>query len=323
MKMNRYTLDNNPNYQIKKPKLLYIDRFGNIYPDCKTYKTPKICHITDSDVLNRIKNAVFDYSEAHCFNMVTIEVSSLCQANCIYCFQSNEKRNDSYRYYDYLLPILKAFQINWLFFSGGEILVQKEAMDFMRICRSELPNTWIHLKTNGNVDLSLCDFVDDVCNSVMVSFNGFSPVSYKTIMSLDIKKTISFCEEIKRRGKTNLGLKLLISPINIAETPEFLEWAFSCVPQCIALQVAYNYKIEENGTSSRLESTLSPKGFSYYWDDVYERIENSCKRVLKTHESKIINLKTHLTVDKELIEIIKLNENYIEFIRTDGVYIIE
>lgn len=323
MKMNRYTLGNNPNYRTKKPKLLYIDRFGNIYPDCKTYKTPRICHITDSNVPNRIKKAIFGCSESHCFNMVTIEVSSLCQANCVYCFQRNQNRNDTYKFYDCLLPILKAFEINWLFFSGGEILVQKEAMDFMRKCRSELPNTWIHLKTNGNVDLSLCDFVDEVCNSIMVSFNGFSPCTYKTIMSLDIKKTISFCEEVNKRGQTNLGLKFLISPINIAEIPDFLDWALSCVPQCIALQVAYNYKIEKNGTSSRLESTLPPKNFSYYWDDSYERIENSCKCILKKHESKIVNSETHLTIDKELIEIIRINENYAEHIRTDGVYIIE
>lgn len=45
--MNRFSFDDHPNYRVKQPNLLYIDRYGNIYPDCKTYKTPILCHITD------------------------------------------------------------------------------------------------------------------------------------------------------------------------------------------------------------------------------------------------------------------------------------
>ena len=77
------------------------------------------------------------------------------------------------------------------------------------------------------------------CDSIMVSFNGFSNATYSTIMGLDIELTKEFCKHIKQCGKINLGLKLLNSPLTIAETPEFLNWALSLDAKCICIQLAY------------------------------------------------------------------------------------
>ena len=321
--MARFSYEEHPNYLVKEPKLLYIDRFGNIYPDCKTYKTPIICHITDDDALSRINAAVFGCEAGGIFNMVTIEVSSFCQADCIYCFQRDEHRRDAYAYYDRLMPLLRQLNTYWLFFSGGEILVQQDAMDFMRAYRASCPDTWIHLKTNGNADGQALEFVNDVCSSVMVSFNGFSQSSCRTIMGLDIRRTIHFCEALKEAGKVNLGLKLLQSPLTIAETPEFLDWALSLEAQCVAVQAAYNYEVEPSGKSTRLSCTLPLPGDSLYWRDAYAQIARRCGAVLDKHADTINRGRNYLTADREVLAVLPLKGEHTALFRTDGVYIIE
>lgn len=320
--MNRFTFENHPNYSVKHPKILYINRYGNIYPDCKTYKTPAICHITDDNAVEKIKN-FFGATNNGPFNMITIEVSSTCQAHCFYCFQRDSHRNDKYPYYDSLFPLLEQLETYWLFFSGGEILVQDDAMNFISEYKKARPDTWIHLKTNGNAGESAISFVSNNCNSVMVSFNGFSCATYNTIMGLDIEKTKRFCEEIKRQGKTNLGIKLLNSPITIAETPEFLDWALSLEPQCIAIQIAYNYEVEPSGKSSRLSSTLPNADSSLYWHDVYKVISKRCDNVISEYSDKINAGKNYLTADKELLQLLSLSHKNSALFRTDGVYVIE
>ena len=255
--------------------------------------------------------------------MITIEVSSACQANCLYCFQRDAHRNDKYAYYDYLLPFLEKLNAYWVFFSGGEILIQNDAMDFMREFRRENPNTWIHLKTNGNADERAALFVSDICNSIMVSFNGFSSMSYQTIMGLNIEHTKNFCQLVKNNGKTNLGLKLLNSPITVAETPEFLEWSLSLKPKCIAIQNAYNYEVEPSGKSRRLSCTLPQRGYSLYWDSVYQSIATRCNMVLNKWHDTINKEQNYLTADKGFLNLIELSQDNRTLFRTDGVYVIE
>lgn len=322
-KANTFAFEDHPNYSVKEPKLLYIDRYGNIYPDCKTYKTPILCHITDSNAAEIVNKHAFGSSAIGIFNMITIEVSSMCNARCFYCFQSDAHRNEKYEYYDYLLPFLDKVTAYWVFFSGGEILIQDDAMSFIRKYRSINPNTWIHLKTNGHAGAYEAAFVEEVCDSIMVSFNGFSSTSYKTIMGIDLDKTKSFCESIKSGGKTNLGVKLLNSPITVAETPEFLEWALSLKPKCIAIQNAYNYDVEPSGKNRRLSCTLPKRGHSLYWDSVYNIISERCNNTLERHYKDINNGCNYLTADKGFISLLDLSAANRPLFRTDGVYVIE
>jgi len=322
--MSRFTLDNHPNYTVREPKLLYIDRYGNIYPDCKTYKTPAICHLTDKNAADIVRKQAFGANTSGgIFNMITVEVSSTCQASCLYCFQRDAHRNDKYAYYEELLPFLEKLDAYWVFFSGGEILIQEDAMNFMRKYRLLNPTGWIHLKTNGNAGEYAAAFVAEVCDSIMVSFNGFSATSYKTIMGLDIEKTKRFCHMVKNNAKTNLGIKLLNSPITIAETPDFLEWALALMPKCIAIQNAFNYEVEPSGKSTRLSCTLPSRGSSLYWDSIYDAIAARCNNVLNRWHNEINIENNFLTADKDFLNLLRLPQENRDLFRTDGVYIIE
>lgn len=322
--MERFTYESNPNYWVRNPKLLYIDRYGNVYPDCKTYKSPIICHITDKDAKSKINESVLGNDDL-VFNMITVELSGRCNANCIYCFQHDNNRNKKYRFFNELFELLNQLKTYWLFFSGGEILFQNDSMEFIERYKKKNPDVWVHLKTNGNAGVyeESISFVNKYCDSVMVSFNGFSEATYNTIMRLELSYAINFCETLKRMGNVNVGVKLLISAITIAEIPFFLDWALNQKFKCIALQVAYNYEIDmESGKSNRLNSTLPSSDESQYWMAVYNRVSEEIHKVISEHRMDINCEYNFLTADRELDSVLGLNRDKCLF-RTDGVYIIE
>lgn len=311
-----------PNYIVKTPKLLYIDRYGYIYPDCKTYKTPIIGHLEDPEIINKVIRCVFGTEEKPVFNMITVEVSSLCHAKCFYCFQEDGKRGECYRYYDSLMDFLDRLDTYWLFFSGGEILDQKDAMDFMIRYRQRHPDVWVHLKTNGNASADRVDFVSSCCSSAMVSFNGFTASSCRTLMDVDLEKTIRFCEEVKQRQTTNLCVKFLNSPVCISELPDFLEWAIQTRAKAIAIQTVYHYSFDAAGKSSRGEHAFSGLD-SPYWQQVYGRVAVRIEKVLAKYADVLNQDTCNLASDKELFRLLPLSEQTRALFRTDGVYIIE
>lgn len=311
----------NWNYVCQDPKLLYVDRYGHIYPDCKTYISPVICEITDADAAEKVIDYVFKEDDLRLFNMVTVEFNSSCHAKCFYCFQEDGHRSSHYEYFDYLLPFLKKLNIKWLFFSGGEILDQPRSIEFIQKARKELPDTWIHLKTNGNALLTKVNFINECCDSIMVSFNGFSEATCQTIMQVELQKTIDFCDAVKKAGKCNLGVKFLASPITLTEVPSFLEWALTLEAKSIAVQTVYNYSFT-CGKCSREEATFYGHN-DEYWKMVYSRVGERLTEVINNHSLHLNCGYNHLTSDKKFLKLFTLPESVKGAFRTDGVYVIE
>ncbi len=310
------------NYTVKNPKILYIDRYGNVFPDCKTYQSNILGHVSENDVAEKIINVMFSENEIPIFNMITVEVSSLCHAKCFYCFQEDGKRGEKYLYFQHLMNLLGKLQTYWLFFSGGEILDQPDAMEFIREYRDKYPDTWIHLKTNGNAGMDKVQFVGECCNSVMVSFNGFTQSSCQTLMQVELDKTIRFCESILQNTTTNLGVKFLNSPICIGELPDFLNWALEINAKAIAIQTVYQYSFTQEGKSNREEHVFHDLS-GEYWKAVYERVGKRIEGILYTYKD-ILNQNTrNLACDKKVLEILGFSEELSTLFRTDGVYIIE
>ena len=314
-----YNATDNVCYLTHSPKIMYINRYGYIYPDCKTYKTNPICHIKDKNAVEIVKKY---YTDDIPYHMITVEFNSACNANCFYCFQHDSINNSEYEYYDELLLFLINFDTHWIFISGGEILVQPKSIEFIYNYRLKCPDVWIHLKTNGNADTERIKFITDCCNSVMVSFNGFNSAIYSTIMGIDVDKTVAFCKSIRDINKTHLGLKFLNSPIALVDVPDFLEWALALNPQCIAVQTAYNYDLTVEGSSSRIGSTFDGLNIKY-WKPVIQRVSKRIDKILHNNYDIINSNGNYLTADREFLSLLNLSEINTQQFRTDGVYRIE
>ena len=303
-------------------KIFFIDRYGYIYPDCRPDKYPSICHLTDPEAVSKVNKAIWNTEEGGLYNCATIELCSFCHAKCYYCFQEDGARTTQYAYFKQLMNFLCQLKIKWTFFAGGEILDQPQSMDFMREYRLNQPDAWIHLKTNGNAKKELVPFIRDVCDSIMVSFNGFSPTSTRLIMDVDVNLTKDFCLRVKNETDTNLGIKYLLSPVTVVELHDFLQWGLSVNPKSIVIQTVYKY-IFENAKSKRIGSSfdgLDP----VFWQPVYQRVAEKIDALLQ-EKREIINLGglNSLSGDREFINLLPMKESTKSLFFQDGVYRIE
>lgn len=296
---------------------LYINRYGYIFPSCKTYKEKPIAHLKDincSEIVN-------DFFGRVVLNSITVEFSSLCHANCFYCFQHDGKCN-KYEYFNELEKFLLNTKTQRLFVSGGEILDQEDTMKYLLTLKPKLKNTIFHLKSNGNSNLDKLEFVEKVFDQVVITFNGFSRDSCNYIMgkNIDIEKTKTFVETLVKRTKVRVGIKYLLSPMVLGEMNSFYKWALALKPRCIILQTAYNYRLFDNGLSVR-EGTTFDACNDLYWSKIIEIIAKDFKTVINSFETN--NIFNFLAADKEAMEILKLDKETALKFRTDGVYDLE
>jgi len=297
---------------------IYVNRYGYIFPSCKTYKDLPVAHLTDKDA----KDKVFGhFGKEFRFNSITVEFSSACHANCLYCFQ-HDGVYKKYDFFNELRAFLTNVETERLFCSGGEVLDQPETINFLASLRNAMPATHFHLKTNGNAELDKVAFIEDTFNSVVVSLNGFSDSSCKLIMgqNIDIKKTLAFIEKLVNGAKTNVGVKFLISPVVTAEILPFFEWALNLKPRCIIFQTAYRYLLKENGLSEREGLTFSDYK-NDYWTPVKARITYQLKELINANS---VNCGYNaLASDPETADVFEFDQELSSCFRMDGVYDLE
>ena len=311
-------------------RYFYIDRHGNIFPSCRTYIDKPITSLKDSEAfqkvqafiwkLEKMRSGGFGSIEDYSFDLITVELSGSCHASCIYCFQ-RDGVSQNYRYYSELLRFLSKAKTKELFFSGGEILDQPASMTAIRrYCSENNTLPWMHLKTNGNADEEKIGFVEECFDSVMVSFNGFGNQTTSLIMNVgNVDKTIRFCEGIADRGKCNLCVKYLISPISIAGIGDFIRWAATVNPFSIVLQVAFEYDFSADGTTERRDPLLAGLNDSY-WKELFAR---AAKQIESSLEASFMSRRldsSQLFADREFLDYFPLSPRYSRLFDTSGIY---
>ncbi len=292
---------------------LYIDRNANVYPSCKTYADDVIATLND----NAYEKVIELFGDTT-FNSITIELSGICNARCVYCFQRGDEQK-KYEYYDFLKKFLTSVKTERLFCSGGELTCQPDALEFLLKLKSEMPNVIFHLKTNGHADLQKAKVVQKIFNSAVISFNGFSSHTTKLIMgeNIDVQKTKRFAKTLALSG-VNTGFKYLLSPMSLADVVPFLEWAIKVKPKSIIFQTAYNYRILAGGKVERADVTF---GESDYYNAVVKRVKNKIFSVIFNNE--INRDYNRLVCDDETAQLFKLTYDEQKLFRHDGNYDLE
>lgn len=293
---------------------LYVDRYGYLYPCCKTFLHDPIGHISESDIVNKWNN----YSptkECICGKgklskgtwnsssqgIITFELSSACNANCSYCFQNDENKGEAYKYYTELYDFINMANIDKVIFSGGEILTQKEAILFIEKLKQEKPSTWIHLKSNGFHSASKAGLVNSIFDSINVTLNGFSTATCKTIMKADFLTIKTFCETLANGKKVSVGLKYLCSPANIIELPDFLRWCCDLELDRVIVPTARVYNAKPDLYDEWNDSSFSGINMAF-WREILLRVGSDCKDSIETLQRKKISFR----IDKELSNLLGL-----------------
>jgi MoaA/NifB/PqqE/SkfB family radical SAM enzyme len=261
---------------------LAIDTNGDVYPCCNVYRSPyhRIGNLADPDLAAKIE----DFDRLCCCGPVklrpksevdptgdervlNLELSLACQAVCAMCCVDAPGSAGKYERYDALTNLIREWAPGRIVVQGGEVLIQKRSMEWVRQVRRDFPGLKIELVTNGNVPASMAEEVAQVFDGIVISFVGIQLETYRAIMGLELKKTIAFAAALVERGRPP-ALKFLITPINVHEVGLFIRTAAALKPRRIV--------IAESGIAQYVVANT----FDDFWAKIVDRASKSTREAL-------------------------------------------
>lgn len=165
---------------------------------------------------------------------VRISVTDRCNFRCVYCMPEegvpfiDHSLIMSYEEILYLCRVFQDMGIKKIRFTGGEPLVRKGIIDFLRSVRQELPSLKIALTTNGFLLKKFSNEIDQLkLISLNISLDTLDQEKFKEITrcgSLDVVKEsiIHFSKISTTPIKLNC---VLMKGFNDMEIPELLSFA--------------------------------------------------------------------------------------------------
>ncbi len=293
---------------------LFVASGGDVYPCCLTWNNPalRIGHITDSDLEARI--LAFDgscrcasftlrkggHADARDYKL-NVETGLACNGRCAMCCVDAPSSREDYAYYADLDRLIAGLpSIHHMVVQGGEVLIQKRTMEWLRALVNRRPDIPQALITNGNAGTEMVPLVESLFFNVLVSVYGFQDETYRRITCMELAKTRRFAEELVRRKKSTVHLKYLVTPLNIHELPLFLRWAASLGPETISV-------IDSNSAAYINRATPDR-----YWDLVIERTGDEVRKELAVAARALLGTGTVVLIDALSREMFGLDEGFIE-----------
>lgn len=292
---------------------LFVRNDGFIYPCCLVWgrKDMIIGHLNDDDLKQRI---IEFHSICHCesyklikarkheqqkYDIINLELSLECQGSCAMCCVHAPEWTGEYNLYDSLDLLLKTYTPKKIIFQGGEVLIQKKSIDWISHLKAIYPFIHFVLVTNGNVSVNLATICRDLFSEVTISFVGYHPCTYKTVMGMNVEAAKRFAESIIREGGADVTLKYLVTPLTIHEIADFCKWAISVHPKSIYL------------SNSNVIGYLNFRTGDKYWDKIIERSANQLKQLMLDQYETTKNGNIRIEIESSLLHIFKVSESFI------------
>jgi pyruvate-formate lyase-activating enzyme len=227
---------------------LAVSHTGDVFPCCLVYSSAyhRIGNIRDVDLAQKIEK--YD-RRCSCSGaklrakrpgdpvgddrFLNLELSLQCQAECAMCCVDAPGWSGTYDLYPQLTALIREQDPEGIVMQGGEVLVQKRSMDWIRSVREEFPQKKLHLVTNGCAPASLAPEVARLFQRVVISFVGIQPETYRAVMGLDVTRTLSFVQALIAEQTTEVTMKFLATPLNVHEAALFLRTALEMKPALI------------------------------------------------------------------------------------------
>lgn len=211
-------------------------------------------------------------------NKISIEFGGLCNAACIYCYQTYNKKRTAQEYtFAQLDDFLNQITFNEIVVAGGEVMCQKETLEYLECLKAKRPNIKISLKTNGFSDdyQKAIELFDDI----LVSINCFSEKNLRLIMgsTVRLQSMKNFCEKICSDNDTKISIKYLLTPISLMDIPDFLKWASELRFEEIAFTKAMLFGVDTvNSWTGSSFYNLN----NIYWAPIFERNRKVIREII-------------------------------------------
>ncbi|MBF0565054.1 MAG: radical SAM protein [Nitrospirae bacterium] len=294
---------------------LFVRTNGDIFPCCDVgvrRLSTKIGHIGDANVAEKIRNfnACCSCSRSRLrrvgpddpkrYVLLYIEVALQCNSRCPMCYADAPSWKGSYDYYEELTRLVDETRPIVLKIMGGEVLLQKKALDWVAAMRQRHPDIKFFLVTNGNYPLSKIPLVEELFHMVGVStIVGFQPETYKRMTGLDLKRTLRFAEELVARKKSAVAVAYLMTPINLHEANLFLRWAIPLGPRRIHL------------ADANVEAYIEMGTWDLYWPKIIDRTAEAIKSEIVSRRETMRRNGSVLWVTKNNVRLLRIDEDFI------------
>jgi len=292
---------------------LFINHDGYVYPCCLVWSREhmRIGHIDDPDLFEKIK--VFS-EYCHCeryklrpisgedlptYELLNIEVSLLCQGKCAMCGVNAPEWRGKYDYYGSLSRLLEKINPARIMIQGGEVLIQKEALEWIEKEKCLHPAIRWWLVTNGNVGEEMAVICRKLFHDITVSIVGFQPETYRVIMGLAVERVKSFVVVLIKQGGVRVALKYLVTPLSLHESGLFFEWA-------VGTGAASIY-FSDSAMTQYVRMDTSDK----YWSKIVERTSGELKNLLIKERLRLEEQGSVVEFESSLAKLFNLDEMFI------------
>ena len=290
---------------------LKIKQNGNIYPCCVAPASTKIGNVFDENVIEEIENADVicecpmyksvkkEKGQKPELNYIHYETSNVCQASCVCCPQNKAPMENESALLQRINMLIEHYQPKNVTAIGGEILVQNEAFEMLFDLHKKYPNMKIHTITNLCVGEERIKKAEEIFDEMTVSMLGFTPLTYKNEMGLDLEKVMKNFMYLYENKKVELRPKYLAMPTNLFEIVPFFKWALS-----LDLNKIYLHNIHEFAKDANLDDK--------YWVKTFAKLEKKMKELFEENKEKIIAKSSHyISIHPILSENLHINQEYI------------
>ena len=167
-------------------------------------------------------------------NYVRISVTDRCNFRCRYCMPPEGVKclshSDILRYEDikFLCGVLSEMGVGKFRFTGGEPLVRKGLVPFLKDLRNEMPSVKITLTTNASLlDEYASGLAESGIDSLNISLDTLDPAKFAEVTRIgSLEKVLSGIEAARSAGIENIKLNaVLVRGFNDKEIPEMLSYA--------------------------------------------------------------------------------------------------
>lgn len=299
----------------------FVQYTGDVFPCCKRRGQAdfKIGNIDDASFLDAFlsfdtkcscESAVLrpiGPSDALGVDVLNVELSLACQADCAMCCVNAPEWKGHYDGYSGLSTLIDVLGVKSVLVQGGEVLVQKESLEWIRRTKSSRPDITFSIVSNGNVPLSMVPLVESLFDHITISVVGFAEGTYRRIMGLERDRMCAFAEKLLVDNTTGVTMKYLCTPLSLPEADAFLSWAIPLVPRDICLSDANCIRYVNLDTDDR------------YWLKIIRRTEKDVKKVLRDHAALLAANRTRIFVETPIRVIFNLDRPFLEEAGLEGV----
>lgn len=225
-------------------------------------------------------NKRIEYLKTHKEIKFMIELTSVCNAKCVFCpylSMKRDKKNMSDEIFFKIADRIKAEKITPVYFelwNIGEPFLDKKIFERIKFLKTAFPKVPVRISSNFEIlDLDMIEkILDNDVDFINISLNAIDKETYRNIMGLDYDRVIENINALinlkkKKNKKTRICLSMILYNTKFYDTVKFL-LKYSFKVDTIRLQRAADWKSKINNKSKIYKDTRN----LYPCNEIWEKI---------------------------------------------------